>query len=213
MKATFKDFIGIYENAFPKEYCDHLIKTFQQYKKSSIRRPNVNHAANDISLGIFPVLDQNSKNAFYRSMSNIIDQYIDQYRILSEHTHNGYQVTDIKVQQTEPSEGYHTWHCEFSPTSLFFKRWGVWSLYLNDVEKGGETEFLYQSIRVKPKTGTVCIFPSYFTHAHRGNPPLKNTKYLATGWIEYPEKYIKNASLGNQMVLKEMNSQRKKNDS
>ena len=27
------------------------------------------------------------------------------------------------------------------------------------------------------------------------------------------EKYIKNASLGNQMVLKEMNSQRKKNDS
>ena len=213
MKATFKDFIGIYENAFPKEYCDHLIKTFQQYKNSSIRRPNFNHAANDISLGIFPVLDQKSKNAFYRCMNNIIDQYIDQYRILSEQTHSGWEVTDMKVQQTKPSEGYHTWHCEFSPTSLFFKRWGVWSLYLNDVEKGGETEFLYQSIRVKPKTGTVCIFPSYYTHAHRGNPPLKNTKYLATGWIEYPEKHIKNASLGDQMVLKEMDLKRKNNDS
>jgi len=24
-----------------------------------------------------------------------------------------------------------------------------------------------------------------FTHTHRGNPPLSNTKYIMTGWLEY----------------------------
>ena len=58
---------------------------------------------------------------------------------------------------------------------------------MNDVEEGGETEFLYQSFRVKPKAGTLILFPSFFTHTHRGNPPLKGVKYLATGWIHLIE--------------------------
>ena len=54
---------------------------------------------------------------------------------------------------------------------------------------------------------------AYLYRAYHALPPLKNTKYLATGWIEYPEKHIKNASLGDQMVLKEMDLKRKNNDS
>jgi hypothetical protein len=55
-------------------------------------------------------------------------------------------------------------------------------VYLNDVDEGGETEFLYQQVKIKPKRGTVVIWPGGFTHLHRGNPPLKN-KYIATGWL------------------------------
>ena len=33
----------------------------------------------------------------------------------------------------------------------------AWMVYLNDVEEGGETEFLYQQLKVKPKKGTVVI--------------------------------------------------------
>ena len=58
-------------------------------------------------------------------------------------------------------------------------------IYLNDVEEGGETEFLYQSIRVAPKAGTLLIWPAGFTHTHRGNPPLSGDKYIATGWVQY----------------------------
>jgi len=58
-------------------------------------------------------------------------------------------------------------------------------VYLNDVEEGGETEFLYQSMRVKPKQGTLVIWPAAFTHTHRGNPPLSNSKYIVTGWTEF----------------------------
>jgi len=56
---------------------------------------------------------------------------------------------------------------------------------LNDVKEGGETEFLYQSVRVSPKKGTLVIWPAAFTHVHRGNPPLSGTKYIMTSWLEY----------------------------
>jgi hypothetical protein len=61
----------------------------------------------------------------------------------------------------------------------------AWSLYLNDVDEGGETEFLYQSMRIKPKMGTFVLWPAFFTHTHRGNPPLSGLKYIATGWVEF----------------------------
>ena len=35
----------------------------------------------------------------------------------------------------------------------------AWMVYLNDVEEGGETEFLYQKLKIKPKKGTVVIWP------------------------------------------------------
>lgn len=89
----------------------------------------------------------------------------------------------FNIQRTRPAEGYHIWHCE-NTASLSTQRVLVTMLYLNDDFEGGETEFLYQSSRIKPKTGRVVIWPAHFTHVHRGNPPLSGEKYIATGWVE-----------------------------
>jgi hypothetical protein len=59
----------------------------------------------------------------------------------------------------------------------------VWSVYLNDVKEGGETEFLHFSKRVKPKKGRIVIWPAGFPYLHRGNPPISNEKYLLTSWM------------------------------
>ena len=60
----------------------------------------------------------------------------------------------------------------------------VVSLFLNTVEEGGETEFLYQQKRVSAVQGSMILFPSTWTHVHRGNPPLSGNKYIATTWLE-----------------------------
>ncbi len=96
--------------------------------------------------------------------------------------------TEFKFQETAPSGGFHDWHYE-SASQLNKERFLVWSIFLNDVEEGGETEFLYHSMRVKAKKGSMLLFPAGFTHLHRGNPPISNTKYIATGWYYvFPEK-------------------------
>ena len=75
-------------------------------------------------------------------------------------------------------------NCETGGTATS-KRLLAYTIYLNDVEEGGETEFLYYPKRIKAKKGTLCLFPCGFTHTHRGNPPISNIKYIATGWIEF----------------------------
>lgn len=93
-------------------------------------------------------------------------------------------LTGAKLQKTRPSEGYHIWHAE--ATSLLYKSRVIsYILYLNDISEGGETEFIHLSERVAPKAGRMLIFPAGWTHTHRGNPPLVEDKYIATGWMEY----------------------------
>ena len=36
--------------------------------------------------------------------------------------------------------------------------------------------------RVKAEAGRVIVFPTAFTHTHRGNPPIGQDKYIATSW-------------------------------
>jgi len=108
-------------------------------------------------------------------------KYADEYSILKTHEHHG--IYDIKIQRTQPGEGYHLWHCEDS-TRRDCGRLLTFILYLNDEFEAGETEFLYLEKRIKPTTGTLLLFPGAFTHTHRGNPPIGGTKYIITGWVE-----------------------------
>lgn len=92
----------------------------------------------------------------------------------------------FKFQETPISGGFHKWHSENNSGPINVKsRFLGWSLFLNNVEEGGELEFLNYSMRIKPKKGCIVLFPAYFTHAHRGNPPISNTKYIATGWYRH----------------------------
>ena len=106
------------------------------------------------------------------------EQYFDWYPFLKNFT---FISTTCLLQKTDPTEGYHDWHSE-SNNIACANRTLVWSVYFNDLEDSGETEFLYQKQKIKPKAGRVLIFPGSFTHLHRGNPPYK-AKYIATGWL------------------------------
>ena len=83
-----------------------------------------------------------------------------------------------------PEQGFHRWHSDWGlakPETI--TRMLVGMVYLNDVEKGGETEFYHQKVKIKPTQGTLLVWPTYFTHTHRGNKPISNTKYVVNQWF------------------------------
>jgi len=82
-----------------------------------------------------------------------------------------------------PNDGYHGWHGDWTKNPYFIQRVLASQFYLNDVEEGGETEFLHQQIKVKPKKGRLVIWPVGFTHTHRGNKPISNDKYTVATWL------------------------------
>jgi hypothetical protein len=188
LKYEFKEFIGIYENAFTEKECKDAIKLFENYHKSGYSYARENLTENDdTSVEIHPSIEVDWDLSFIDSFHDRFYNYLYplyniQYPVL-QHLQK-HKSKYIKIQKTCPTQGYHAWHSEHD---AYFARDRIlsWILYLNDVEEGGETEFLYQSLRFKPKAGTFILFPAHFTHTHRGNPPLSGVKYIATGWIEY----------------------------
>lgn len=93
----------------------------------------------------------------------------------------------INVQRYTADEGgYPYWHCELYPKDASCEtlhRHLLWTIYLNDGFREGETEFVYQQRRIAPKTGSLLIAPTAFTHTHRGNMPRGGDKYIATSWV------------------------------
>jgi hypothetical protein len=94
---------------------------------------------------------------------------------------------DINLQRYAANQGgYPYWHCELYPRDVnaeTLHRTLLWTIYLNEEFLDGETEFFYQRKKVNPKTGSVLIAPTAFTHTHRGNRPIDGDKYIATSWI------------------------------
>jgi len=144
-------------------------------------QPRADDARKDSQFVLDPFWPQLSSEINNQIYEKLLIPYIEEFSTLQ--SENAYYLNgSILIQKTEPSEGYHAWHTENGSWKLRHRTF-AWMIYLNDVEEGGETEFLYQKIRIKPKSNMGLIWPGGFTHTHRGNPPLSGTKYILTGWI------------------------------
>lgn len=87
---------------------------------------------------------------------------------------------------TSGEGGYPYWHCELYPRDAradTLHRHLLWTIYLNEEFAEGETEFLFQQRKVAPRTGSLLIAPTAFTHTHRGNRPQGGDKFIATSWV------------------------------
>ncbi|CAN5310036.1 2OG-Fe(II) oxygenase [soil metagenome] len=108
-------------------------------------------------------------------------------KLLDELVATVFRPGSINLQKYIAGEGgYPYWHSEVYPRldmGEALHRVVLWTIYLNDEFTAGETEFLYQGRRIVPKTGSLLIAPTSFTHTHRGNRPEGGNKYIATSWM------------------------------
>lgn len=90
--------------------------------------------------------------------------------------------TSINMQRYLPGEGFTSYHCERAGLK-HSNRILVWMIYLNTVHDAGETEFFYQQHFEQAWEGKLMIWPSDWTHLHRGVPSPSTSKYILTGWF------------------------------
>ena len=186
--VQYIDNIGIYKNILDPKWCDAVIKHFNKNEKNILdRQKDFGYDSKSVKDKAFFLQDPKLSSYILNILSSkIYEDYINKYPHVPVIQ---YEIEDLKIQKTEPSEGYHQWHSEWLDNEPCIKRYLVYTIYLNDIFSGGETEFLYQSYRIPPTKGTVVLFPAYFTHVHRGNPPLESTKYIMTGWFRSKNQF------------------------
>jgi len=190
--VNINNFIGVYDNYITPEECNKAIKLYEDQNK-------FNNTINRIGGEKSPIL-QKQDQQFFAANGNVdfwweslkpmilnfdiaLKHYIENTGASDAYDGGPFNYTCLKIQKTLPTEGYHVWHIEHGKGFENEARAFVFSIYLNDVEDGGETEFLHFSKRVKPKTGRIVIWPAGFPYVHRGNPPLSGEKYILTSWM------------------------------
>ncbi len=194
VKVNLDNFIGMFDGAFSKQFCENLIAHFEKVKSvgdsycRSVLTNREAHIASDENVDFvnygFHVQDelQVESSEFLKIFwDTCYPIYVKKYSVLREY--GQHKIFSVKIQKTEVGGGYHIWHSEDSVRETS-NRIMAFIVYLNDVNEGGETEFLYIGKRVSAAQGRLVIFPAAYTHTHRGNPPLSGEKYILTGWIE-----------------------------
>ena len=177
----------------PEKVCDDLVNDFNLSKKKGLVKPGLQYGDGEVfvnkdvkdseDLSIDHNYFDEPYGTYRDELQKVLDKYVEKYT--QANYVDSYNVNEVyTIQYYRPGGGYKTWHSERSKFKPY--RVLVFMTYLNDVDDGG-TEFFYQNITSPAKKGLTLIWPTEWTHTHRGQISQTKEKYLITGWYSINE--------------------------
>ncbi len=178
-----QDFIYCEKGALSKETCNKLINFFDK---------NINMGSPGImgNMGYLDnleiTLDTGNSGELYESLAKGLHNYKKRYPLIGDFIGPWRLDNLCQLMRYNPDSYYDRIHCE----NDCYKRPAVqrcfaWMFYLNNIRRGGGTEFIHQRVTAKPREGDLYIWPAGWTHMHRGVNAPKEVKYIITGWCNF----------------------------
>lgn len=182
-----QSFIFEIKNALNKEMCNYMIERFEDAKQEQYPGRIGQTANQDLQIKRSTDLVVSGKEQWrdidtylFKSLSYALREI----KKIHSFFNGPFKDMGYAIQRTDENEFYH-WHID-GGSHQFSQRQLVAIWYLNDVAgPGGETEFKFQQLKVKPEQGKMILFPPFWTHEHRGVTLEKGVKYLATTWVVF----------------------------
>ncbi len=180
-------FIFEQPHSLSEQFCTDVVQRFENAKDEQYEGRIGQLADKDISIKKSTDLVISGKKhwqdidrTLFRALGSAIQEFRETYPFFK----GPFKDMGYGIQKTSAGEYYH-WHIDggshdFSHRQLV----AIW--YLNNVAgPGGETEFLFQNVKIKPEIGKLLLFPPFWTHEHRGVTLKKGLKYIATTWVVF----------------------------
>jgi len=171
----------------PPAVCDDLIKVFKDHPKNQspgvIGPPPLKidlEQKESTEVAINPRCDDPSFIIYSRCLEQVLHKYEHKYPEVKNFDKFG-MIESPQIQYYKPGQGYKVWHCERDGKH---NRCLVFMTFLNTLPRGG-THFKYQDLTVPAEKGLTLIWPTDFTHTHKGQVTKKHEKYILTGWLGY----------------------------
>ena len=164
-------FVYVKDNMLSKKDCDNIIKTCD--KSLSKSKDYQCYEYYDIKI-------MNLWKFLVDKSNLIIKDYLSKFPEL-DLINDTFALSNVRFKKFNKGKSFGDWHSEHCmdyPNRLLNIMY-----YLSDHNCG--TEF-YDGEVVKSKTGRAIVFPSYFTHTHKGQVcPDGKTRYILTGYFEF----------------------------
>ena len=169
---------------YSKQSCKKLINFFDNNVSKATKGRYGDKKLDNLEITIDIIRSQDWFNLGEALMKGI-NNYKKQCVYLDTNISPWSYCSSAQLCRYEPNNYYSKVHCENDGDKDSLKRVFAWMFFLNDIKKGGGTEFILQKYVAKPKAGDFYIWPAYWTHFHRGVKAPKERKYIVTGWCEY----------------------------
>lgn len=119
----------------------------------------------------------------YRSLWAAVSLYVEEFqemRVAPNLYDSGY-----RLQKYSMERGYYRTHHDGAPWDAepTCRRVLGAVIYLNTVERGGETAFPLHGLKIKARAGSVALFPANWTHPHQSCVPITNDKWIVSSFI------------------------------
>lgn len=185
------EWIKEYKDMFPPEFCEVLCKLVDKCVEEKKHASFINTETRKCTQLYFPSTEISESREIYDTFKAYVTLAYNKYKSdMKDPTgglSKGFRMEQPCILKYEPrlvcSEGNFfnehsdNWNSESAARQISF------IVYLNDVDKGGETIFTTHEKIVLPKKGTILFFPSFFLYPHRACEPISGNKYVAVGWM------------------------------
>lgn len=184
--VELNDFILINDNALDADVCNSLIQIYenlkvlgQHEKVDNDYRPSFTQ----FNLTANHQYDENVKQIHNQIIKNTIEYRNRYYDFVDSRVFpESHAFEQFRIKKYEPDVDRFDTHVDVQDYSSA-RRFLAYLWYLNDVPKGGETVF--EGLTIRPKQGTLIMFPPLWMFPHRGNSPIETSKYILTTYLHY----------------------------
>ncbi len=190
-EPSLREFIVPYAGALSDDTCRAIIATFEEDPR---RRPSLTAAGAVEAVRSGSLIDMAGhrewaelKEIVTAKASECLHDYAKRFPAIEFIlTREEISLSPPMVERLDPGQGF-AWHIDSGPLGTA-RRFLSALTYLNTVEEAGATEFPWQNMALKPRQGTMVLFPPYWLFPHRGVPPKREVKYKMTCYFMVPER-------------------------
>jgi len=179
------DLIRVYDNALDSSICEYLVELFESKKDLHERLEN-DKKPNFTQLNLTEISGESPdiQDVHNIALKAVFKYKKDYYSFIDERCFpesHAFEQFRIKKYNTDGNDMFDT-HVDVTDHDSS-RRFLSFMWYLNDVDDGGKTVF--KDFEIKPKSGTLVVFPPLWMFPHRGDPPISNKKYILSTYLHY----------------------------